>query len=263
MRRKASYRSYQGRRSGSILLAVGLAVVLLSAVAYLCSPFSIRKFAAFPALGGIFLVLFGASTRFTARTGKRMRLALWLLLVLGVLSFGLLEGIIVAGARDDIDAEPDVMVVLGAQVKPWGPSVLLVDRLDTALEYLREHPELPVVVTGGQGPDEPFTEAVAMRDYLVAHGLEEDRIWLEEAAHNTTQNLEYTRALLEEKGYDMEDTHLLVVSNGFHLARVRMLAGRHELDISTLAAPESHAPSRVQSYIREAPALVKSWLLDR
>lgn len=261
--RKNPYRSYQGRRSGSILLAAGIVVVLLSAAVYLWSPFSMRKFAAFPALGGLFLILFGVSTRFAVRTGKQMRRVLWLLLAVGVLSFGMLEGIIAAGARDDIDAEPDVMVVLGAQVKPWGPSVLLVDRLDTALAYLREHPDLPVVVTGGQGPDEPSTEAAAMRDYLVAHGLAEDRIWLEEEAHNTTQNLAYTRVLLEGKGYDMEQTHLLVVSNGFHLARVRMLAGRHGLDISTLAAPESHAPSRVQSYIREAPALIKSWLLDR
>ena len=55
-----------------------------------------------------------------------------------------------------------------------------------------------------------------------------------------------------------------MVSNGFHLTRARMLAGRFGYgEISTLAAPSSHLPSRLYMYIREPLALVKSFLLDR
>ena len=114
--------------------------------------------------------------------------------------------------------------------------------------------------------DEPTTEAAAMRDYLVEHGVEESRILLEEASHNTWQNINNTFALLKEKGYGERMGQVLVVTNGFHLARVRILWARvweGTYTLSTLAAPESHMGARVQSYLREAPALVKSWLLDR
>ena len=59
---------------------------------------------------------------------------------------------------------------------------------------------------------------------------------------------------------------MLVVSNGFHLTRVRMLFDRSwegTYTLSTLAAPASHTPSRLKMYIREPLALVKSFLLDR
>ena len=58
----------------------------------------------------------------------------------------------------------------------------------------------------------------------------------------------------------------MVVSNGFHLARVRMLWGRvweEECTLSTLAAPSTHLPSRLKMYIREPLALVKSYFFDR
>lgn len=257
-----TYRSSQGKRGGNLLLLLGTLVLVASVLMYFAAPFSVRKFAAFPAIGGVFLLLFGLTAYCSQGTGKIMRRVLAGLVVLGLAGFGALEGIVIAGARDDIQGKPEVVVVLGAQVHPWGPSVLLADRLDTAYAYLVAHPELKVVVTGGQGPDEPTTEAAAMRDYLVDKGLDSARIWLEEESHNTTQNLIYTSALLEEKGLDVDSTHILVVSNGFHLARVRMLAHRHGMEISTLAAPESHAAAKFQSYIREAPALVKSWIFD-
>lgn len=197
--------------------------------------------------------------------GRRGRLwlkILGILIALGLLAFAVLEGIVLANAKTEIRATPDVMLVLGAQVKQDGPAVLLQDRIDTAAAYLNEHPDLPVIVSGGQGKDEPTTEAVAMRDGLMAQGVSGERIWLEERSHNTSQNLRYSMELLEEKGYDPADTHVLVVSNGFHLARVKLLSGRYGLDVSVLAAPSSHAASRLYSYLREAPGLVKSFLFD-
>ena len=124
---------------------------------------------------------------------------------------------------------------------------------------------MTVVVSGGQGPDEPESEAQCMADYLTEHGVEEGQLLLEDQSHNTDQNLRYTVALLAEKGYDTTGD-ILVVSNGFHLTRVRMLWGRvwdGGGELSTLAAPSSHGPSRLKMYIREPLALVKSFVLDR
>ena len=192
--------------------------------------------------------------------------ALLALVLAGIVIFGGLFGAVMYGAYDHISGNPDIMVILGCQVKPWGPSVLLQDRLDKALDYLEGHPEVQIVVSGGQGPDEPTTEAQAMRDYLVAHGIEAEQIWLEDQSHNTWQNIRYTLALLDEEGVDPNEP-VLLVSSGFHLTRARMLwdraAGEGSHPLSTLAAPCTHVPSRLKMYIREPLALVKSFIVDR
>lgn len=197
------------------------------------------------------------------RTPRWLKLVLALVLV-GVLGFSALFGAVLSGMYDQIDGEPQVMVILGCQVKPWGPSILLQDRLDKALEYLETEPDMTVVVSGGQGPDEHISEARAMADYLMEQGIEQERILLEDQSHNTVQNLTLTRQLLDELGYDLEQD-IVVVSNGFHLTRVRMLWARvwEEDNLSTLAAPSSHVPSRLKMYLREPLALAKSFVFDR
>ena len=188
--------------------------------------------------------------------------ALLALILVGVLSFCGLFACVMYGAYDHIQGEPEVMVILGCQVRQDGPSVLR-DRLDEALDYLEDHPDMTVVVSGGQGPDEPTSEAQAMADYLTAHGVEEEKVLLEPDSHNTAQNLDYSRRLLDREGIDTSDG-VLLVSNGFHLTRARMLAERAGFEqVSTLAAPASHLPSRLYMYVREPLALVKSFLFDR
>lgn len=186
--------------------------------------------------------------------------ALIALILVGVLGFSALEGVILVNGRTQISGEPDIMIILGCQVKSYGPSQTLQDRLDTALEYLKDHPDMTVVVSGGQGPDEPTSEAQCMFDYLAAAGFPAEQIIQEDASHNTAQNLRYTRALLDELGYDIQGS-FLVVSSNFHLARVKLLWGDLG-ELSVLAAPVSHAPTAVKMFFREPLALVKSFFFD-
>lgn len=200
---------------------------------------------------------------------KGRRRPLWLqvllgLILAGVLAFAVLLGVVLSGAHSSVSGDPQVMIVLGCQVKPWGPSVLLQDRLDTALAYLQDHPDMTVVACGGQGADEPESEAQAIADYLTENGVSKRQILMDEDSHNTHQNLENAAKLLSEKNLDPAQTQVVVVSNGFHLTRARMLAQRCGFDeVSTLAAPESHLPSRLKMYLREPLALVKSFVVDR
>ena len=185
------------------------------------------------------------------------------LVVLGALVFGALLGQVLSGAHDDVDGDPQVMIILGCKLEDWGPSWMLQDRLDKALDYLQDHPDVTVVVSGGQGDNEPDTEAQGMADYLAEHGVSRENIILETMSHNTWQNLSYSAEHLEEAGYDIKDG-AIIVSNGFHLTRAKMLAGRVGFEnVSVLAAPSSHTPSRLKMYIREPIALVKSFVLDR
>jgi uncharacterized SAM-binding protein YcdF (DUF218 family) len=196
----------------------------------------------------------------------------WLKLVvtvvlLAVLAFCGLEAAVIIGDHSQVSGEPGVMVILGAKVEAsGGPSALLQDRLDTALEYLADHPDLTIVVSGGQGSNEPVSEAQCMRDYLASHGISEDQILMEDQSHNTWQNLNFTFTLLREQGQGGEMGQVLVVSNGFHLTRARMLFGRvweGTYTLSTLAAPSTNLPAAIKDYLREPLALVKSFVVDR
>lgn len=191
--------------------------------------------------------------------------AFFALILVGVLSFGGLFAAVMYGSYNHITGDPQVMVILGCRVMPGGePSMLLQDRLETALDYLKEDPDILVVVSGGQGSNEPVSEAACMAGWLEERGISEDRIFQEDQSSNTKENLIFSKDLLAREDIDVGETDVLVVSNGFHLTRARMLAERFGYgEVSTLAAPSSHIPSRIQMYIREPLALVKSFLLDR
>ncbi len=196
---------------------------------------------------------------------RRWLSVLLTLVLIGTFFFAIMFGLVMVGAHDVIRGNPQVMIILGCRVMPGGePSILLQDRLDTALDYLDDHPDMTVVVSGGQGSNEPTSEAACMADYLEEHGVDSDQILLEDQSSNTKENLIYSRELLEEHGIVVLRDEVLVVSNGFHLTRAQMLAERYGYkSVSALAAPTSHIPSRIQMYIREPLALVKSFFLDK
>ena len=210
------------------------------------------------------------------RRKKRHWLAAALLLLgLGLVLFGALELVIAVHSRDRVveNPPPKVMVIFGCQMRRDGPSVLLKDRLDAALAYWEAHPDIKIVVTGGKGDDEHVSEARGMYDYRTAHGVDGANIYMEDKSRNTWQNINNTFALMEREGWELTDD-VLLVSSGFHLARIELLWNRARVQalrgetyggqyVSTLAAPVSHAPSAVQMFFREPLALVKSFLFDR
>lgn len=202
--------------------------------------------------------------------GKRkhlLRKILLILLCMGMFLFGALEIVIALHDGTNVVGEPDVMVIFGCQVKPDGPSILLRDRLDTALDYLEDHPDMTVVVTGGKGDDEHISEAQCMYNYLTEHGVDGENILMEDRSRNTWQNVNFCKPLMESNGMDcMADCRPILVSSGFHLGRIKMLWERVNPEgwtPSTLAAPVSHIPSAVKMFFREPLALVKSFLIDR
>lgn len=209
------------------------------------------------------------------KKGRRhtLRNVILLLLALGVLAFAGLEAVIYRSARTRVTGDPQTMVIFGCKVEPWGPSILLQDRLDTALDYWEDHPDIRIIVTGGKGDDEHQSEAQCMYDYLSEHGVDGEKIYMEDRSRNTWQNANYTLDLMEDEGWSLTDD-VILVSSGFHLSRIEMLWDRartarlpgevyNDQYVSTLAAPVSHRPSAVQMFFREPLALVKSFVFDR
>lgn len=196
--------------------------------------------------------------------GNRTHPVVWVIglsVVFLLLAFGTLELIINFGGKTSVSGNEKVMMILGAQVKTSGPSVLLKDRLDTALTYLKNNPTLTVVVSGGQGDNEPATEASVMRDYLVENGYPTEQILLEDSSRNTAQNIQNTVALLKQQNIDATDG-VIIVSNRFHIFRAKMLGERYGMKVSTLAAPSSHVGAGLKGVLREPFGVIKSFFFD-
>ena len=192
-----------------------------------------------------------------ARRGHRAaawcELALIAALLLGFSLFTVLETMVVRGSfADESDAPVSAVIVLGAGVNGETPSLTLRTRIDAAAAYLEEHPDVPVILSGGQGPGEAITEAECMRRALVRRGADESRLYPEERSTSTQENLRYSRAILEELGVDPA-RRVAIVTSDFHLCRARLMWG------GDTAAVPAHLPSAlyfqcltVNYFIREA-----------
>ncbi len=143
------------------------------------------------------------------------------LAAIGILLFMVVEGCIFAHYNDKGRDNLDYIIVLGAQMKPAGPSAVLKFRLDAAYEYLTANEGTVCVVSGGQGSNEPCTEAEGMYRYLVEKGISPERILLEDKSTDTSENIAYSVQLIGGT-----DASVGIVTNNFHVFRGVMLA-RH------------------------------------
>ncbi len=137
----------------------------------------------------------------------------------GLAAFCLAEGLVLSGFGAKGENGLPYIIVLGAQIKENGPAVALARRLDAATAYLEENPDTLCVVSGGQGVNEPVTEASGMRDYLLRKGIAAERIISEDQSHNTQQNLEFSRRLVPENVKKVG-----IVTSSFHVYRSVRLA---------------------------------------
>lgn len=153
------------------------------------------------------------------------------------------------------NANYDAIIVLGAQVKPDRTlSVQLTWRMDAAAEAY-EKKNVPIVVCGAQGPDEPCTEAEAMRDYLLKKGIPEDDILTDPRSFNTNENLENARELL--KGYQ-DIKRVLIVTSDYHVPRSMAIA--QDLGFEAEGYGAKCLPERwIKNHAREALAWCKYW----
>ena len=81
------------------------------------------------------------------------------------------------------------------------------------------------VLLGGQGEDEPMSEAECIRDHLVAGGIDADRILLEDRSTSTEENMRYSLPMLRSLETDVESVG--IVTNDFHVFRALCLARKN------------------------------------
>ena len=168
---------------------------------------------------GEWLMLCGREKYKACRVLSRVGRALFALFVLSFAAVPMFV-IVVHFEENDYSAAPeaDYYLTLGALVNPNGqPSAALAARCDTALGVLNTYPESRAILCGGQGGDEPRTEAEAMYEYMVSRGADPERLLLEDESSTTIANIDNAKKILPE------GASVAVITNDYHLARARRL----------------------------------------
>lgn len=217
-------------------LLVGLVLCVLSLLPMLLSNIRAHLGIWLPLILGIIMVLFGRFYRVVFQQVSD---------VVGWIAFGLLCAfvawlavsilVLALGYPRFTDQEhPYTVVVPGCSVLGLRPSKMLLRRLETACRALKNHPDSPCIVTGGQGPGEDCTEAQAMKDWLVEQGIDSSRIYLEDRSTNTWENLSFAKNILEENHLPQR---VLVVSDRYHLFRCSRILDKLGLPCACLPCP--------------------------
>ena len=198
---------------------------------------------------------FGLS-RLTPAAARGVSIALGVVMALSLIVVLCVESQIIAGSLAVPEPNADYVVVLGARVKENGPSRLLNERIDKAEEYLHNNEKTVAILCGGQGSDEPMTEAQAMYEALIARGIDKDRLLIEDQSTNTAENLKNAAAMMSSK-----EASVVVTTTGYHMYRA--LAVAREAGLTHVSGNPSSCVwlTLVNYYIREFFAVMRDWIL--
>ena len=172
------------------------------------------------------------------------------ILCIGLLVVGITEAIIIEASFGDPKEHCDYMVVLGAGVHGDQPSLSLRNRIDAAYTYLTTHPDVIAVLSGGQGEGENLTEAQCMYDHLTSMGISANRLWMEEQATSTWENLNFSLDLIEEKT-GRRPEKLGVLSSEYHLFRASLFADACNVEFVGVPAKTTKISLRINYFLRE------------
>lgn len=190
-----------------------------------------------------------------------LRRIIVVLFTIGMITFISIEGLIIYSGFHHDKEKPDYLMILGAGLRGDKLTTTLKYRLDEAIEFNKKFPDVKIIVSGGQGPDEELSEALAMNNYLLSKGIDKNNIIMEDKSTTTYENFLLTKKLLKEiTGKD--NYTITVVTNNFHMYRAKYLGELVGFNCLVYPAP-SHFSSSFNFYIREFFGVIKAYVLKR
>lgn len=198
---------------------LGIVFILYCLLLFLLGGYGTKFFLIWAVLGLLCIVWAKWGKRFVFLMPGWLKILFFSCIAVGSSVFVLVEVLVISGFFVKAPSNLDYLIVLGAQLKPDGPSYVLQTRLDEAYDYLIENEETKVIVSGGQGKNEPDSEAQGMYDYLVGKGIAPERIIMEDRSTDTSENIRYSMQFMETG-----NSSVGIVSNTFHIFRAVHLA---------------------------------------
>ncbi len=238
----------------AILITVG-ALLLLNAV-FMAIYSNLNAGILVTFLLGAVLVLYAVFINtLVQKMPKILRNAFWI--CVGVV-VGFSGCLLSTGLNDTVTYNEDAIIVLGSGIRGEMLTVGLKNRLDSAIAYYEKNEDALIVVSGGQGPQESITEALAMERYLLSRGIPAEKIIKEEKATSTFENFMYSKEILDEM-FEGEYT-VCFVSNEYHIYRASSLAKISGFESTTHTHSSTVWYTVIPSTLRECMAVVKMWV---
>ena len=159
-------------------------------------------------------------------------------------------------SRVDEAQSADVIVVLGAAEYRGHPSPVLEARLNHALFLYLQNLAPRILTTGGAGGDPTFTEGGVAQAYLSRHGVPSEAILVESEGESTVHSIAAAAEIMRR----MNLRSCIVVSDGYHIYRVKKLLENQGMKVYGSPRPEDRVPLESQSwrsewlYVRQAVA---------
>ena len=180
-----------------------------------------------------------------------------------VVAWALVAAAVAIAGTEDQAGPVDAIVVLGAAQYNGRPSPVFRARLDHAATLYRAGHAPIILVTGGIGRRDTLSEAAVGARYLAGRGLPRAAVVALPAGADTYASLAEVGGWFRGRG----SRRVLLVSDGFHLLRLRVLAARLALEPYTSPAPDSPITANRRRYFAYVAAegikVPLTWLFQR
>ena len=191
------------------------------------------------------------------------------------------EVLVFLGASSSDMPNLDYVIVLGAKVEEGRISNSLQKRLDKAMEYSRRNPDTILILSGGQGEDEPASEASVMYEYLKSNGIPEKQMIIEDQSASTVENIAYSKVIIDrlegEKSRNMEPSlhkapgpfmvaedkpvQTGILTSNFHVYRAVQIGKKRGIRELYGISARSDAVLFIHLCVRECAAILKDKLM--
>ncbi|MFS0782103.1 YdcF family protein [Bacillus sp. 1P06AnD] len=187
---------------------------------------------------------------------KTVKLVLAMFIIVSIAYIAILQWKISSAGKTPIPDDTGYLMILGTKVNGETPSPALNERIHTTARYLKAHPKTIAIASGGKGPNEGISEALAISNALQGLGIEENRIIQENQSSSTKENIAFSKKLIPISAKQSG----AIVSNKFHLYRALSIAEDNGLQMTGLPAKTPNS-AKLKLYIREYLAITKYYVL--
>ncbi len=149
--------------------------------------------------------------------------------------------------------QTQAVLILGSRVYENGNmSAILKDRVDTGLLVYQKGKASKILISGDHGRT-TYDEVNTIKDYLLAHGVPAEDIFLDHAGFDTYDSLYRAKAIFKVKS-------LIIITQQFHLPRALYLGHALGLEVYGFASDLQLYQSDLYNNLREIPARTKAFL---
>lgn len=129
--------------------------------------------------------------------------------------------------------DKDFVIILGSKINSDGSlTPLLKGRVDKAIEFATKQYEntnkkIIYVPSGGQGADEIISEAEAIKNYLIEHGVNKNQILIEDKSTSTVENMKFSKNIIFENN---NNGNIIFSTTNYHVFRSGIIANNQGID---------------------------------